>query len=178
MRLVVLLRSVGGQKQGLVRQDPLECDMRHHEHSWRFFCGFLLIATGCLRSAGISSIAAQPAHGVVHPLFDLTSPERSPFPSDRFTVTDPGQNTGRRVNLPMPDDCIANASDCDDVAVLNRLDGFNIRTRLSIPFDGDIDPTSVTSESVFLISLGDVLDVVRCDRVATRSRSWIATMTR
>ena len=39
------------------------------------------------------------AAAVVRPLFDLRSPERSPFPSDAFTVPDNNQNTGRRVNL-------------------------------------------------------------------------------
>ena len=53
----------------------------------------------------------------VHPLFDLSTPARSPFPSDRFTVADSRQNTGRRVALPLPDDCVANASDCNDVTV-------------------------------------------------------------
>ena len=119
---------------------------------------FLLIATGCVGSAAFSSMAARPTSDVVHPLFDLSSPKRSPFPSDRLTVTDRDQNTGRRVNLPMPADCIAKASECDDIAALNQLDGFNIRARLSIPFDGDIDPTSVTSDSVFLVSIGDALD--------------------
>ena len=34
--------------------------------------------------------------------FGLDTPERGPFPSDRFTVAD-DQLTGRRVNLPLPD---------------------------------------------------------------------------
>ena len=37
----------------------------------------------------------------VHALFDLGSPAGGPFASDRFTVADPTQNTGRRVNLPL-----------------------------------------------------------------------------
>ncbi len=39
----------------------------------------------------------------VHPLFDLSSPETGPFPSNWFTVADNTQNTGRRVNMPLPD---------------------------------------------------------------------------
>ena len=39
----------------------------------------------------------------VHPLFDLAAVTTSPFPTDRFTVADTSQNTGRRVNLPLPD---------------------------------------------------------------------------
>jgi hypothetical protein len=42
--------------------------------------------------------------------------------------------------------------------VLNALDGFNLQPRVSIPFDGPIDPSSVTSETLFLVSLGRVLD--------------------
>jgi hypothetical protein len=78
----------------------------------------------------------------------------TPFPSDLFTVPDPTQNTGLRVNLPKPD-CLARPSDCQDLDVINTLDGFNLQPRLSIPFDGPIDVTTVTSETVFLISLGD-----------------------
>jgi hypothetical protein len=116
----------------------------------------LLIATGCLGGATFSSIAGGPA-SAVQPLFDLSSLERSPFPSDRFTVADDEQNTARRVNLPMPDNCTVEVSECEDVAILNQLDGFNLMARLSVPFDGDIDPSSVHSRTVFLVSLGDAL---------------------
>src|SRR5262245_26602554 len=119
-------------------------------------CRLLLIATGCLASATFSTIAARSA-GDVHPLFDLRSPDRSPFPSDRFTVADDEQNTARRVNLPMPADCTVEASECQDVAILNQLDGFNLNARIAVPFDGDIDPSSVTSQTVFLVSLDDAL---------------------
>ena len=85
-------------------------------------------------------------------LFDLSSPRRGPFPSDRFTVADRSHKTGLRVSLPLPD-CSKRQSDCDDIGVLNTLDGFNIQPRLSIPFDGEIDPTSVDSSTVFLIPL-------------------------
>src|SRR4030095_14919582 len=49
----------------------------------------------------VTEAAVHPPRPTVRPLFDLKSPERSPFPSDVFTVTDASQNTGRRVNLPM-----------------------------------------------------------------------------
>lgn len=88
----------------------------------------------------------------VHARFDLSTPAGSPFPSDRFTVTDSTQYTGRRVNLPLPD-CQANPSDCEDLTVINNLDGFNIEPLLSIPFDGPIDPASVTKKSVFILRL-------------------------
>jgi hypothetical protein len=89
----------------------------------------------------------------VHARFDLRGPDTSPFPSDVFTVPDPTQRTGRRVNLPYPD-CSIRISDCEDLDVINSLDGFGLQTRLSIPFDGPIDVNTVTSKTVFLIRLG------------------------
>ena len=46
-------------------------------------------------------------------------------------------------------------SDCEDIDVLNTLDGFNLQPRISIPFSGPIDPTSVNSSNVFLVRLAD-----------------------
>jgi hypothetical protein len=96
------------------------------------------------------------AHGV-HPQFNLQSTTQSPFPSDRFTVPDSQQRTNLRVNLPLPN-CATRPSDCLDVALLNRLDGFNTQPRISIPFDGAIDPATVNSETVFLLRLGNLSD--------------------
>jgi hypothetical protein len=93
----------------------------------------------------------------VHALFDLGTPAGGPFPSDRFTVADHTQNTSLRVNLPLPNPT-NNPSDYEDTQVLNTLDGFNLQPRLSIPFDGPIDVNSVTSSTVFLVSLGDTLN--------------------
>ncbi|HEX6730123.1 MAG TPA: hypothetical protein VF074_08940 [Pyrinomonadaceae bacterium] len=95
---------------------------------------------------------APPQSGAVHALFDLDRPETGPFPSDSFTVLDTSHITGRRVSLPYPD-CAVRVSDCEDIDVINTLDGFGLQTRLSIPFDGPIDPATVTDESVFVISL-------------------------
>src|SRR5262245_23923195 len=86
--------------------------------------------------------------------FDLQSPDRGPFPSDRFTVADTSQNTGRRVDLPLPDPA-TRPSDYQDVQVLNTLDGFNLQPRLSIPFSDAIDVSTVNSGTVFLIKLAD-----------------------
>ncbi len=93
----------------------------------------------------------------VHPLFHVQSTNQWPFPSDRFTVPDSQQNTNQRVNLPLPD-CTTHPSDCLDVALLNQLDGFNTQPRISIPFDGAIDPFTVTSETVFLLRIGNLSD--------------------
>ena len=42
-----------------------------------------------------------------------------------------------------------------DVALLNQLDGFNIQPRISIPFDGAIDPSTVNNNTVCLIRIAD-----------------------
>ncbi|HYT66732.1 MAG TPA: hypothetical protein VEL51_09955 [Vicinamibacterales bacterium] len=99
----------------------------------------------------------------VHALFNLSAPTGSPFPSDRFTIADTDQNTARRIALPIPSDCVANRSDCDDITVLNQLDGFNVQPRLSIPFDGDVDVRSITSDTVFLVKLICGHDDDACD---------------
>jgi Bacterial virulence factor lipase N-terminal len=87
---------------------------------------------------------------------DFSSPATSPFPSDRFTQVDWTQNTFRRVKLPKPD-CVVQASDCADIDVINTLDGFNTQPRITVPFNGDIDLSTVTSETVYLVNLGDTL---------------------
>src|SRR5262249_34660960 len=88
--------------------------------------------------------------------FDLTSPAAGPFPSDMFTVPDPSHNTGVRVNLPKPN-CAARPSDCANMDVLNTLDGFNLQPRITLSFSGPIDVTTVNSNTVFFVSLGDTL---------------------
>ena len=89
----------------------------------------------------------------VHAVFEFATPATGPFPSDWFTVPDASHNTRRRVNLPLPN-CAVRPSDCEDLKVINTLDGFSADPRLSIPFDGPIDVTTATSETVFLVRLG------------------------
>jgi hypothetical protein len=105
--------------------------------------------------AGLLVVAPSLAFGAgVQALFDLSSPSGGPFPSDRFAVEDDSHLTGVRVNLPKPD-CATRPSDCADIDVINTLDGFNLQPRLAIPFTGPIDVSTVTSRTVFLVSLGD-----------------------
>ena len=92
----------------------------------------------------------------VHVLSDLADPAASPFPSNRFTQFDPANRTLRRVSLPKPD-CEVRPSDCRDIDVINTLDGFSTQPRITVPFSGDIDPATVSSDSVYLVSLGDTL---------------------
>src|SRR5438128_522552 len=86
--------------------------------------------------------------------FDLGNPESGPFPSDRFTVADSSQITGRRVDLPLPDR-VTRPSDYDDISVINTLDGFDLQPRLTVAFSSPINVTTVNSNTVFLIKLAD-----------------------
>ena len=98
----------------------------------------------------------------VQALFGIESPTAGPFPSDLFTVADRSHNTKLRVNLPFPD-CNVHVSDCEDLHVINTLDGFNLQPRLSLPFSGPIDVTTVTSATVFLVNLGSTRPRGHCD---------------
>jgi hypothetical protein len=113
----------------------------------------LVTAVARLNALNAGGISPQ---GSVHALFDLSAPVTGPFPSDWFTLADTSHNTGRRISLPLPD-CETRRSDCEDIAVLNALDGFNLQPRLSVPFSGSIDTNSITSDTVFLVSLGSTL---------------------
>src|SRR6266550_2565476 len=101
-----------------------------------------LLLSGVLLLNLLLPSIAQAGHG--RALFSLDTMAGTPFPSDLFAVADPTQNSRLRVNLPKPD-CLARPSDCQDLDVINTLDGFNLQPRLSIPFDGPIDVTTVTS---------------------------------
>jgi hypothetical protein len=85
---------------------------------------------------------------------DLGDVAGAPFPSNRFTVFDGTQRTLRRVKLPKPD-CTVRVTDCADIDILNTLDGFSTQPRITVPFDGDIDPATVTSQTIYLVNLGD-----------------------
>src|SRR5215510_8208647 len=80
-------------------------------------------------AVGIRPANADKPDRAVHALFNLQHPETGPFPTDVFTVADRTHNTGRRVNLPYPD-CTIRVSDCEDLNVVNTLDGFGLQTRL------------------------------------------------
>lgn len=109
-----------------------------------------------LLSLGASAWPAKTEAAGVQVRFGVEGPAAGPFPSDLFTEPDPNQNTGLRVNLPKPD-CAVRVTDCQTIDVLNTLDGFNLQPRLSIPFTGPVDVNTVTSDTVFLLSLGSTL---------------------
>src|SRR6266853_1184875 len=119
----------------------------------RHCCGCMGRASVALGLAIASAVALA---GGVSVKIDTASPDKGPFPSDRFTRLDFSQNTFLRVRLPKPD-CNARPSDCADIDVLNTLDGFNVQPRITVPFTGAIDVNTVDGETVFLINLGDTL---------------------
>src|SRR2546427_3196254 len=112
----------------------------HHRRFFALAVGFLVLLPALASAAAVDA------------LFDLSATVRGPFPSDRFTVFDHDNNTGLRVNLPKPD-CGVRPSDCDDIKVINTLDGFNLQPRLSIPFSAPIEVSTVRSSTVFLVRL-------------------------
>ena len=98
------------------------------------------------RVALLAALAARPAGSRAPPVRDDRGP---PFPTNLLTVSrpDPAHGPARR---PAAARLRARPSDCADVAVLNTLDGFNVQPRLSIPFSGPIDVSTVSSDTVFL----------------------------
>ena len=106
------------------------------------------------RLAVVLSVAFVPVAALADGVSVRNDDGASPFPSNRHTVADFGNATFRRVNLPKPD-CAVRVSDCQDIDVINTLDGFSTQPRISVPFTGAIDPVSVSSDTVFLYNLGD-----------------------
>jgi hypothetical protein len=80
-----------------------------------------------------------------------STPETRIMPSNTYTVSDSAQLTGRRVNLPLPNCDVANSSTCDDLRLLNLQDGFDLRPRVTVPFSGPIDVSTVNGANLFVI---------------------------
>src|SRR6202008_1297227 len=74
------------------------------------------------------------------------------LPSDRLTVPDPGQATGRRPPLRAPDRA-ADAAGCDEVRLLNELDGWSVNPRIAIRFSGPVALDTVTRATAFIVPL-------------------------
>jgi len=66
----------------------------------------------------------------------------SAFPSDRLTVPDRSQLTGRRVALPVTG-CSASPTTCNELRLIDQLDGFDLDPRLALRFDRAVDPAAV-----------------------------------
>jgi Big-like domain-containing protein len=128
----------------------------------------IVITAGVLRAGSLTGgtqDGSQPAAKRVYASFDLSHPQGGPFPSDIFSVDDPTQLTGRRLNYPLPD-CGTRPTDCADLAMVNTLDGWGLQPRVSIPFTGDVDPSTLNSDTVFL------LDVPQGRRIGINQRVW------
>ena len=72
------------------------------------------------------------------------------MPSNAFTVPDPSQLTGLRVNFPVPACDAAHQSVCDDLTLLNLQDGFDLRPRVTVPFSGPIDVSTVGASDFYV----------------------------
>lgn len=103
---------------------------------WTFLrrVSITLVAVLLTMGAGAAAAHGQDSSSTVHATFGFGQPDDGPFPANWYTVQDASNLTGVRVNLPLPE-CSARPSDCEDVGVLNSLDGFNLQPRVSIPFD-------------------------------------------
>ena len=100
------------------------------------------------------------------------NPDGALFPSNRYTVFDGTQNTLRRVKLPKPN-CAVRVSDCQDIDILNGLDGFSTQPRMTVPLTGAINLATVTSNTVYLLNLGDTLSGHGFgERVGINQVSW------
>ena len=86
------------------------------------------------------------------------------FPDNAFTVSDRNQATARRVNFRQGVDyptvggvvqsaCTsADYSICDAFSQLNKLDGFDLQPRVTVPFTGAINLASVNDADFFITS--------------------------
>ncbi|MDQ1705345.1 MAG: hypothetical protein QOF18_1711 [Frankiaceae bacterium] len=105
------------------------------------------LAATALVAPALASTSSTPLVRVLHG----SNPQvTAVFPSNRFTVADSRQVTGRRVHLPVPSCTHATYSICDGVKLLNTLDGFDIQPRVYVPFSGPINVKTVTPKTVFV----------------------------
>ena len=95
-----------------------------------------------------------PASGVTV-RWDPRDPAIGPFPNDFLTVPDPMQKSGRHINLPMPADCTAAPSDCQDVELINQLDGFQTAPRIRVSFSAPIDVNTLYN-AIFYVPLDNL----------------------
>src|ERR1700704_6688062 len=79
-----------------------------------------------------------------------STPDTRIMPSNVYTVPDGNQLTGVRVNLPVPACDSTNSSVCDDITLLNLQDGFDLRPRITVPFSGPIDVSTVTASTLYV----------------------------
>ncbi|MEX2262203.1 MAG: Ig-like domain-containing protein [Bryobacteraceae bacterium] len=88
--------------------------------------------------------------------FAPSLPSVGPYPTDFLSVPDPVRKTGLRVNLPLPD-CAAQPSTCEEITLINGLDGFNLQPRIRVRFSGPINPDTLRA-GVFFVTLNNLTD--------------------
>ena len=81
-------------------------------------------------------------------------PTIGPYPTDALTTPDSTQKNGMRINLPMPD-CTTAPSDCQDVQLINQLDGFQTVPRIRVTFSGPVDVNSI-HHAVYYVALDNL----------------------
>ncbi|GAC1441669.1 MAG: hypothetical protein NVSMB55_10060 [Mycobacteriales bacterium] len=99
---------------------------------------------------GIGALAPGQAAAATTTVLSGSTPATTPFPDDRWTVADSSQVSGKRIALPTAGCDAQGRSLCDDLALINTLDGFDLQPRVTIPFSGPVDLLSITPSSVFL----------------------------
>ena len=122
-------KSVRSMKPEVVEVTPMgaSCPLYRSssmsERARAFYINVARCITSVILVVAFTSLGfAAQVVAAVHAVFELSAPDAGPFPSDWFTVHDAGQNTRRRVNLPLPN-CAVHPSDCEDLNVINTLDG-------------------------------------------------------
>jgi pimeloyl-ACP methyl ester carboxylesterase len=85
-----------------------------------------------------------------------SDPTIGPYPTDVLTTPDATQKSGMRINLPMPN-CTTAPSDCQDVQLINQLDGFQTAPRITINFSGPVDVNTI-HHAVYYVALHNLTD--------------------
>ncbi len=87
-------------------------------------------------------------------LFDPSTPATGPFPTDFLTVPDPQQKTGMRLNIPLPA-CASQYTSCQETGLLEQLDGFSVRARLTVRFSAAVN-TATLRGGMFYVALNNL----------------------
>jgi len=86
--------------------------------------------------------------------WSLQDPTIGPYPTDALTTPDSTQKNGMHINLPMPD-CTTAPSDCQDVQLINQLDGFQTAPRFTVTFSAPVDVNSI-HHAVYYVALDNL----------------------
>jgi hypothetical protein len=103
------------------------------------------------------------AAGDTQLLYEPKSPDVGPFPSDVLTEPDAAQKTGRKMNLPVSQNCLAQPAACD-AELINGLDGFSVEPRIRLCFTQPV-ANSTIADGVYLIGLHRPTQLIRIGRI-------------